>query len=76
MIKFKFTGGQQETVELAYQPQKAMSEYIEDLASLYDSQPEDFKLVFKGKILSWKDKAEGLKLKNGTVMVVLNHVKK
>jgi hypothetical protein len=46
------------------------------LAELYDESPDNFKLVFKGKILTWKQKASELKLANGTVMVVLNNVKK
>lgn len=76
MIKFKLTTGHQDCIELAYEPKKTVGEYIEDLASLYDAEPDNFKLVFKGKILVWKDKAEGVRLKDGTVMVVLNNAKK
>jgi hypothetical protein len=76
MIKFKLTTGQQECVELAYEAERTVGQYVEDLAELYDAPAEDFKLVFKGKILTWKDTAAKLKLQGGTVMVVLNTVKK
>jgi hypothetical protein len=32
--------------------------------------------VFKGKVLNWKTTAENAKLKDGTVMVVINTTKK
>ena len=43
---------------------------------MFDVEAEDFKLVFKGKILTWKQNAEEVKIKNGTVMVVVNSSKK
>ena len=76
MIKFKLTGGSQETVELAYEEKRTVGEYLEDLGELFDSPAENFKMVFKGKILTWKVTAEQAKLKHGTVMVVLNTVGK
>lgn len=76
MITFKLTSGHQETVDLAYEPNKTVAEYIDDLADLYDASVDNVKLVFKGKILNWKETAEKLKLKAGTVMVVLNNFKK
>ena len=33
-------------------------------------------MVFKGKILTWKQNAAEVKIKNGTVMVVVNSSKK
>jgi len=63
-------------LELAYEENKTIGEYIDDLAELFDEQADNFKLVFKGKILTWKQKASEVKLANGTVMVVINNVKK
>lgn len=54
MITFKLTAGPQESIELAYEPNKTVAEYVDDLADLYDSSPDNIKLVFKGKILNWK----------------------
>jgi hypothetical protein len=53
-----------------------VAEYIDDLSELFDSAPENFKLVFKGKILTWKQNAQECKLNGATVMVVINNVKK
>jgi hypothetical protein len=57
MIKFKLTTGSQDTIELAYEPTKSMFDYLDDLAELYDTETENFKLVFKGKILTGKQTA-------------------
>ncbi len=76
MIRFKLTSGQQEVVELAYEAGKSMYDYAEDLASLFDCEADNIKLVFKGKVLTGKVSAQEAKLKEGTVMVVLNTVKK
>ena len=76
IIHFKHTGGQQEVFELAYEAAKTMWEYSEDLASLFDCEPDNIKLVFKGKVLAHKERAEEAKVRAGTVMVVVNTVKK
>lgn len=76
MIKFKRTQGALECIELAFEPEQTVQQYVEDLADLYDVQPDEIKLVFKGKVLSWKSTAESAKLKEGTVMVVINSNKK
>jgi len=36
MIKFKRTQGTQEVIELAYEPNKTVGEYLDDMADLYD----------------------------------------
>ena len=76
MVKFKVTTGQQEVIELAYEPTKTLFDYIDDLSELYDTPPESFKLVNKGKVLAGKSTAAEAKLREGTVMVVINAVKK
>ena len=76
MIKFKFTTGTRDIIELAYESKKTIEAYIQDLAELYDAEPQQFKLVSKGKILNWKDSAEQTKINQSTVMVVLNNHKK
>ena len=35
MVKFKVTTGQQEVIELAYEPTKTLFDYIDDLSELY-----------------------------------------
>lgn len=37
MIKFKMTGGHQEGIELAYEANKTVAQYVEDLSELYDA---------------------------------------
>lgn len=76
MITFKLTAGQHECIELAYESDKTVGDYIEDLSSLYEEASDKFKLVFKGKVLTWKETAEKAKLSGGTVMVVINTAKK
>lgn len=39
LIKFKRTQGQQECIELAYEPAKTVNEYHDDLADLFDCEP-------------------------------------
>ena len=39
LIKFKRTQGAHECIELAYEPQKSLGEYQEDLADLFDCEP-------------------------------------
>ena len=39
MIKFKFTTGTQDIIELAYESKKTIEAYIQDLAELYDAEP-------------------------------------
>jgi hypothetical protein len=43
---------------------------------LFDVEVDSIKLVFKGKILNDSYTAAGAKLSGGTVMVVINQVKK
>ena len=76
MIKFKLTTSETQIIELAYEEGKTMGEYVDDLSELFDLPSDTIKLVFKGKILTWKQKAKDSKLENGTVMVVVNTVKK
>jgi len=76
MVKFKLTTGQQEEIELAYEPTKPLFDYLDDLAELYDCPPDSFKLVHKGKVLAGKTTAQEAKISQGTVMVVMNAVKK
>ena len=76
MISFKRTQGSQQAIELAYEAHRSIEDYTADLADLYDADPADIKLVFKGKILGGKATAEGARLEGGTVMVVVNSVKK
>lgn len=76
MIKFKCTSGALEPIELAFQINKTVEDYINDLAELFDVETQNIKCVFKGKVLNWKTTAENAKLKNGTVMVVINTTKK
>jgi hypothetical protein len=52
LIKFKLTTGQYYVIELAYEPNKTLFEYINDLSALYDTLPESIKLVYKGKVLT------------------------
>jgi aspartate 1-decarboxylase len=54
MIKFKRTQGNEDPIELAYEGNRTIEDYIVDLADLYDAEQTDIKLVFKGKILNWK----------------------
>ena len=56
MVKFKVTTGQQEVIELAYEPTKTLFDYIDDLSELYDTPPESFKLVNKGRF--WPARAQ------------------
>ena len=76
MIKFKRTQGNSDPIELAYEANRTAEDYITDLADLFDAEPTEIKLVFKGKILNWKTTAEAAKLSGGTVMVVVNSAKK
>lgn len=76
MINFKRTQGNQQAIELAFEPERTVEDYIVDLADLYDSDPTDVKLVFKGKILPLKATAGTAKLQGATVMVVVNNIKK
>lgn len=76
MINFKRTQGSQQAIELAFEPQRTVEDYTADLADLYDAEPTDIKLVFKGKILAGKVTAGAAKLEGGTVMVVVNSAKK
>lgn len=46
------------------------------MGELFDADPTDIKLVYKGKILNWKTSAEATKLSGATVMVVINPPKK
>ena len=76
MINFKRTQGSQQAIELAFEPERTVEDYLADLADLYDSEPTDIKLVFKGKILALKATAASTKLEGATVMVVVNSLKK
>ena len=75
MIKFKRTEGQQECIELAYEPDKTVTEYCDDLSELFDCEAHEVKLVHKGKILAGKVNAEGAKISSATVMVVISQKK-
>jgi hypothetical protein len=46
------------------------------MEELFDAPTETIKLIFKGKILTSKQTAAEAKLKEGSVMVVINQVKK
>lgn len=37
MIQFKLTSGHHEGIELAYEPEKTVAQYVDDLAELYDA---------------------------------------
>lgn len=76
MIKFKRTTGSMEAIELAYEPAKTIAEYLQDMEELFDAPTDTIKLIFKGKILTAKQTAAEAKLKEGSVMVVINQVKK
>ena len=45
------------TIELAFEGNRTLEEYANDLADLFDANLTDIKLVFKGKILNFKSTA-------------------